>query len=92
MFIILLLLYPIAIQYQRGGLWLIVSPITVIAGLVDVYCNYTELALLTWDFPKAKEYTFSERCNRLITQTNWAGKVGRATQAYCNFFMAGHIE
>ena len=92
MFLILALFYPLAIQYQRGGCGLILAPLTVLTAAIDIYCNYTELALLTWDFPQAGERTFSNRCKRLINQDGWAGSVGRLTQKYCNFFYAGHIE
>jgi len=49
MFIVLALFYPLAIQYQRGGHWRILAPFTLLTALIDIYCNYTELALLTWD-------------------------------------------
>ncbi len=90
--IALALMYPLAIQYQRGGLWRVLTPLAFVAAIIDVWANYTGLALLTWDAPKEGERTFSQRCARLIRQTGWAGSVGRLTQAYCNFFMKGHIE
>lgn len=92
MFIVLALFYPLAIQYQRGGYWRLLAPFTLLTAIIDVYCNYTELALLTWDYPRNNEITFSIRCARLIHQDGWVGKVGRFTQKYCNFFMAGHIQ
>lgn len=91
MTLLLALLYPIAIQYQRGGYWRVLMPLTLLTALIDVWCNYTELALLTWDFPRKDERTFSQRCARLIHQTGWAGTVGRLTQWYCNAFMEDHI-
>lgn len=75
MTLLLALLYPIAIQYERGGWWLLLLPITVIALVVDIIANYTELALLTLDFPKAGEYTFSTRLERLQYSSGWRGKV-----------------
>jgi hypothetical protein len=92
MTILLILLYPIAIQATRGGIFYILLPITIVAWVIDIVANYTELALLTWDFPREREYTFSDRCLRLIHQNNWAGFVGRCTQTYCNFFMKDHIK
>lgn len=92
MTLLLALLYPFAIQYQRGGKWeTYLKWLAVITAVIDVIANYTELALLTWDFPRAGERTFSQRCARLIHQDGWAGIVGRLTQKYCNFFMSGHI-
>jgi len=91
MTLLLALLYPLAIQGLRGGFWRVLLPLTALAWVVDVIANYTELALLTWDFPRGKEYTFSDRCLRLVKQDGWAGFVGRCTQKYCNFFYEGHI-
>jgi hypothetical protein len=88
----LMILYPIAIQGLRGGLWRVLLPLTVVAWVVDVVANYTELALLTWDFPRKGEHTFSTRCERLITQQGWSGFVGRQTQLFCNFFYSNHIK
>ena len=92
MFLLLALFYPLAIQYQRGSVWRVLAPLTLLTALIDLWCNYTELALLTWDFPHKHEITFSIRCGRLIHQEGWAGNIGRLTQTYCNFFMPGHIK
>jgi hypothetical protein len=66
--LLLAFLYPLAIQSDRGIWWEIaltlalILPITL---LLDICANYTELALLTWDFPHQGEYTFSKRLERL---------------------------
>jgi hypothetical protein len=73
----LALLFPIAIQINRGGWWRIVAPITLLALLIDVLANYTTLALVLWDWPRAGEYTFSDRLVRLTRQTDWRGDVAR---------------
>lgn len=86
MSLILLCLYPLAIQYQRGGWFKLLLPITLFALVIDVIANYTELALLTWDFPKEKEYTFSERLVRLQYDTSWSGKIAKPIVKYCNYF------
>ncbi len=91
MTLLLIILYPLAIQGLRTGFWRVLVPLTILAWVVDVIANYTELALLTWDFPRKREITFSDRCLRLVKQDGWAGFVGRCTQKYCNFFYAGHI-
>jgi hypothetical protein len=44
MSILLALLYPIAVQYERGGLWRIVLPVTMVTLVIDLIANYTELA------------------------------------------------
>ena len=63
-----------------------VLPITLLALLIDVIANYTELALLTLDFPRQGEYTFSQRCSRLKLEDNWGGKVARACEPYVDMF------
>jgi predicted metal-dependent hydrolase len=84
--IILALLYPIAIQVERGGWWYLLAPVTLIVLLVDVIANYTELALLTLDWPKSGEWTFSTRCKRLQHDTGWRGRIARVVRDYTNFF------
>ena len=86
MFIILAILYPLAIQYTRGGWWVLVTPLTIIALILDILCNYTELALLTWDWPKKGELTFSQRCHRMKSEDTWGGKVARFIEPYLDYF------
>jgi hypothetical protein len=89
---LLALLYPIAVQYERGGLWRAVMPITLVALVIDVIANYTELALLTWDFPREGEYTFSDRLVRLKHDAGWRGVIARTAVWYCDIFFEGHIK
>lgn len=85
------LFIPLALQYERGGWWRLVAPITLAALIIDVLANYTVLALLTWDWPARGEWTFSTRCVRLQYYPTFGGRVARWTKAYCNFFRPGHI-
>lgn len=57
-------LYPAAIQFKRGGLWLAVTPITLLVVLLDVLANYTELALI-FGWPQDKDYTITRRIRRM---------------------------
>lgn len=75
MTILLWVLYPIAIQYERGGWWYLVAPITFIAWVVDVIANCTELSLLFLEFPR--EPTFSQRLSRLVRSTGWRSDLAR---------------
>jgi hypothetical protein len=75
--VILLPLYFISIQYERRGLWKLLFPIAAIAFIIDVVLNYTELALLTLDFPRKGETTFSRRLARLRYNTDWRGSFAR---------------
>ena len=74
---VLLPLYFIGIQYQRGGLWWIVAPVTVLALALDLVLNFTELAVLTLDWPKWGEWTFSTRLARLRFNDGWRGDLAR---------------
>ena len=90
MSLILAAAYPLAIQYRvRGWLWLL--PFTLLIVLIDIWCNYTELAVLTGDFPKAGEYTFSQRLVRLQTGNRWQRCVARVVIPYLNYFDPGHV-
>lgn len=91
MSVLLALLYPIAVQYERGGWWRLLAPVTISALVIDIIANYTELALLTWDFPMRGEYTFSTRLKRLQRERGWRGSLARPIVAYLNFFYPGHV-
>lgn len=87
--ILLLLLYPLAIQYEVRK-WPI-RYLYYLTGLIDVIANYTELAVLTLDIPRKGEYTFSQRLCRLqygnLYQRCWA----KVIIPYLNFFQANHV-
>lgn len=68
---LLWLLYVVGIQAQRGGWWRLLYPVTLTALLLDWALNYTLLAVLMWDWPRAGERTFSQRVERLIRGTGW---------------------
>ena len=86
MSLLLLILYPVAIQFERGGWWYLVLPVTLLALVIDVIANYTELALLTWDWPTKYEWTFSTRCKRLQYYPGFRGGFARLVRDYTNFF------
>ena len=89
MSLLLALLYPIAIQYERGGLWWCVLPITFVAFIVDVLANWGELALI-YGKPKADEWTFSQRLKRLSYLEGWRGDLARWCVGYCNRWAPKH--
>lgn len=86
MTILLALLFPLAIQYERGGAWRLLAPVTFVAVLLDIAANYSELALLTWDWPRKGEHLFSQRLKRLIHNDGWRGSVARAVAKPLNYF------
>lgn len=67
------LLYIIGVQYERGGNWRVLAPVTALALVADAVLNYTLFAVLTLDFPRAGEYTFSRRLSRLKRTLGWRG-------------------
>jgi len=79
-------LYPLAVQVERKGFWYILAPFTFIVLIIDVIANYTELALITLDFPKQGEYTFSTRLKRLQHDKGWRGYYAAYVILYLNFF------
>jgi len=91
MTLLLALLYPLAIQYERGGWWRIVAPVTAFALLIDVLANYTELSLAMLEWPKRGEWTFSTRLERLFREQGWRGDIARPVSRVLNWFSpTGH--
>lgn len=89
MTLLLALLYPIAIQYERGDWWKLLLPITLFTLIIDIIANYTELALV-FGFPKQYEYTFSSRLKRLSYRADWKGDLAQWCVNYCNRFDPQH--
>lgn len=83
----LLVLYPIAIQYKRGGVWKSLLPLYVLAGLYDVFANYTEWSFL-FGLPKKKDYTVSKRIKSMIESPDVPSRTefAKGIQAYLDFF------
>lgn len=75
-------LYIVGIQAKRKGWWYLVLPFTFIAAVLDILLNYTWLALLTLDFPKSGEYTFSKRLERLVHEQSWRGHLAEFIATY----------
>jgi hypothetical protein len=70
---LLLPLYAIGIQYERGGWWRVCYVVALPALVLDLALNYTELALMTLDRPRWGEWTFSTRLERLQFAPGWRG-------------------
>lgn len=85
MSLLLALLYPIAIQYERGGWWRILLPVTLLALAIDVLANWTELAIV-FGLPRRGEWTFSKRLRRLSLLPGWRSTAARWCIAYTDFF------
>lgn len=57
--------------------WCLAFPIILAAIALDVALNFTVFALVTLDFPRRGEWTFSQRLNRLAQDTGWRGGISR---------------
>jgi hypothetical protein len=82
--LILMALYPIAIQYERGGYWQVFYLIAIPALIVDFVANVIPLSIIFWERPfhfsptlYRTEMTFSDRLERLVTFSNWKGSTSR---------------
>lgn len=62
--LLLVLFYPVAIQYKRGGAWYLLLPLVVLVLLLDVVANYTEWAIV-FGFPK-NAHTVSQRLKQML--------------------------
>lgn len=83
--LLLFLLYPIAIQFERGGWWYLLFPVTLVTFIIDILTNYTELALV-FGLPRRGEWTFSQRLKRLSYRADWRGDLARWCIDYTNRF------
>jgi len=89
MSIILLIFAPLALQYERGHTWLL--PLAIAFYLLSLIANYTELVLLTGDFPRQGERTCSQRLARLRKWPNVRGWLCQQVANYLNFISPGHV-
>jgi hypothetical protein len=83
---ILAALYPIAVQYERGGVYRVLLPMYAAAGITSTLVNYTWLSLVLLEWPLPKEVTTSQRCERLVFESGFKGRLARAIATYTNWF------
>lgn len=91
----MLVLYAVGIQYQRESLpqWLrgVCSGVVILALVLDVLLNWTLFSLYLWEWPRWKvdrlkpEYTFSDRLERLWSDTTWRGTIARPIALLLNW-------
>lgn len=94
MTLILWVFFPLCIQYKRGGWWSVLIPLAALLFIIDLLANYTELVLMTRDWPRPGEYTFSNRLFRLQTKAGNAGDFYRWIVGMLNAATPGglHIQ
>lgn len=77
------------------GAWVFALPVVLPGVLIDCLLNYTILAVLTMDFPRKGEWTFSQRLERLVQRCDWRGAAARGVASVLNPFDSspgGHIK
>ncbi len=84
--LLLAALYPVAVQYERGGWWRLLFPLYAAAGLCSLVVNFTWFTLLLWELPRKGEATTSQRCERLVHRADWRGALARGIARYTNYF------
>jgi hypothetical protein len=82
--LLLIILYPIAVQYERGGLWRLLAPVTLFTLAIYVIATHSELALIC-GWPRKGEWTFSTCLLRLRYRGDLVGKLCRVVIRYLNF-------
>ncbi len=83
--LLLAAVYPLAIQYERGGWWRLLLPLTAAAALLDVWLNWTTFSLYLASAPRKREYTLSQHLERLVFDHGWRGYIARAVARYTNW-------
>ena len=84
--LVLAILYPLAVQYERGGNYRLLFPLYAIAGLYSTFVNYTWLTLIAMELPRKGEVTTSQRCERLVYLNTYVGSIARGIARYTNKF------
>lgn len=89
----MLAIYAIGVQYERGGAWKLVFPVTLLALLMSWALNQT-LGRLLYGTPASWRETFSKHTERTTHLMSWRGRVARLMAAVLNFFSHDelHIE
>lgn len=82
----LAIVYPIGIQFERGGRWGVLLPFYALAAILSVTVNVTWLSLVMWELPRKREITTSQRCVRLVFSAGWPGSMARAVARFTNRF------
>lgn len=90
MILLLLILAPLALQYERG--WTLLAPLAIVFYLLSALANYTELAWLTLDWPRPGERTCSQRLARLRKWPGLRGWLCQRVTNYLNYFSPGHVK
>lgn len=73
LYLLMLVIYVIFIQHERGGLWKTCKLIGVPGYVLDVLLNYTHVSLV-WGLPRHGQHTISQRVNGMKFGTDQPAK------------------
>jgi hypothetical protein len=79
----LFLCYAIWIQHERGGWCKVLHFFGIVGFPVDVFANYTTLAIIFWRWP-GKSFTFSKHLSPLSALPGRRGDLARKVAAILN--------
>lgn len=78
---LLLCVYAVWIQHERGGWWRLCWLAAIVGGPLDVVLAHSVFALLMRDYPQAGEWTFSQQLGRLVHTDETARYIARILDA-----------
>lgn len=71
--VLMLLLYFVYIQHERGGLWRVCEAVAIIGYPYDALLQYTLFQFYFWEIAPRGESTISMRLGRIVTRSDWRG-------------------
>lgn len=90
-----LLLLPCYFLGAQSEKQVYLAPLAVfgwVGAVLSLVLNYTELAIITWDWPRSGEWTFSKRLPRLARRDDWRGAFARYVASVLNAIEPGHVR
>ena len=87
--LLLALAFPVVIGWRQATGWR--RACLALLAAIDVWLNFTTLALYMLDWPRWGEWTFSKRLERLVCDAGWRGALARPVARYLNRFDSGHV-
>lgn len=82
--LLMLVLYAIGIQYERGGLWSVCAVVALMGYVFDVLMQYTLAQVYFWEIAPQGEATISQRLARLIERKDWRWDIARRLASILN--------
>lgn len=87
---VMLAWYVVGIQYERGGVFVLLAPFTFLGFIYDRILQRTYARLWFWEIEPDEEFTITMRLVRLVKTTGWRGDWARFLAKILNFFAPNH--